>query len=172
MQLTSPKVHLSQTIHDWHRPLRIVPYRAIIYASFSKRTPMAMTVYVSNKQVSSRQAYIYTLIYIGDQGIVHLFVGHVNCHWGAFAKRCINNRTIRHDAKGAVPIVYCMRKMHLWGSKLHAGYSIPLRFYFGLSAFWGRCQNIRVRPYYYMTEGWRLLRWGLGLSGSSNHISL
>ena len=37
-----------------------------------------MTVYVSNKQVSSRQAYIYTLIYIGDQGIVYLFVGHVN----------------------------------------------------------------------------------------------
>ena len=39
-----------------------------------------MTVYVSNKQVSSRQAYIYTLIYIGDQGIVYLFVGHVNRH--------------------------------------------------------------------------------------------
>ena len=34
-----------------------------------------MTVYVSNKHVSSRQAYIYTLIYIGDQGIVYLFVG-------------------------------------------------------------------------------------------------
>ena len=107
-----------------------------------------MTVYVSNKQVSSRQAYIYTLIYIGDQGIVYLFVGHVNRHWGAFAKRCINNRTIRHDAKGAVPIAYCLRKMHLWGSKLHAGYSIPLRFYLGWSAFWGRYQKTRVRPYY------------------------
>ena len=73
-----------------------------------------MKVYVSNKQVSSRQ---YTLIYIllGDQCIVYLFVGHVNRHWGAFAKRCINNRTIRPDAKGAVPIVYCLRKMHLWG---------------------------------------------------------
>ena len=107
-----------------------------------------MTVYVSNKQVSSRQAYIYTLIYIGDQGIVYLFVGHVNRHLGAFAERCINNRTIRHDAKGAVPIVYCLRKMHLWGSKLHAGYFIHLRFYLGWSAFWGRCQTIRVRPYY------------------------
>ena len=107
-----------------------------------------MTVYVSNKQVSSRQAYIYTLIYIGDQGIVYLFVGHANRHWGVFAKRCINNRTIRHGAKRAVPIVYCLRKMHFWGSKLDAGYSIPLRFYLGWSAFWGRCQNIRVRPYY------------------------
>ena len=37
-----------------------------------------MTVYVSNKQVSSRQAYIYTLIYIGDQGIVYLFVGFLS----------------------------------------------------------------------------------------------
>ena len=85
---------------------------------------------------------------IGDEGIVYLFVGHVNSHWGAFAKRCINDRTNRHEAKGAVPIVYCLRKMHLWGSKLHAGYSITLRFYLGWSAFWGRCKKIRVRPYY------------------------
>ena len=63
MQLTSPKVHLSQTIHDWHRPLRIVPYRAIIYASFIKRTPM--TVYVSNKQINNTLiAYIYQRVYI------------------------------------------------------------------------------------------------------------
>ena len=65
------------------------PYRSIIYASFSKRTPM--TIYVSNKQVSSRQAYIYTLIYIGDQGIVYLFVGHVNRHWGAFVMHLLAN---------------------------------------------------------------------------------
>ena len=146
MQLTSPKVHLSQTIHDWHRPLRIVPYRAIIYASFSKRTPM--TVYVSNKQVNNTLiAYIYQRVYI-RLSRRYLFVGHVNRHWGAFAKRCINNRTIRHDAKRVVQIVYCLRKKHLCGSKLHAGYSIPLRFYLGWNAFWGRCQKIRVRPYY------------------------
>ena len=120
MQLTSPKVHLSQTIHDWYRPLRIVPYRAIIYASFSKRTPM--TVYVSNKQVNKTLiAYIYQRVYIRLPRR-YLFVGHVNRHWGAFAKRYINNRTIRHNAKGAVSIVHCLRKMHLWGSKLHAGY--------------------------------------------------
>ena len=127
-------------------PLRIVPYRAIIYASFSKRTPM--TVYVANKEVHNTLiAYIYQRVYIRLPRR-YLFVGHVNRHWGAFAKRCINNRTIRHDAKGAVPIVYCLRKMHLWGSKLHAGYSIPLRFYLGWSAFWGRCQKNRVRLYY------------------------
>ena len=44
MRLTSPKVHFSKTIHEWHRPLRIVPYRAIIYASFSKRSPMTVTL--------------------------------------------------------------------------------------------------------------------------------
>ena len=32
--------------------------------------------------------------------------------------------------------MYFFRKRHLWGSKLHAGYSIPLRFYLGWSAFW------------------------------------
>ena len=109
-------------------------------------------------------SYISTLIYIGDQGIVYLFVGHVNRHWDAFAKRCINNRTIQHDAKGAVPIVYCLRKMHLWGSKLHADHPIPLRFYLGWSAFWGRCKkNSCPALLHFMTEGWRLLRWGLGV---------
>ena len=50
-----------------------------------------MTVYVSNKQVNNTLvAYIYQ----------RLFVGHVNRHWGAFAKRCIYNRTTRHGAKG------------------------------------------------------------------------
>ena len=43
MRLTSPKVHLSKTIHDWLRPLRIVPYRAIIYAFFSKRVSITVT---------------------------------------------------------------------------------------------------------------------------------
>ena len=96
MQLTFRKVHLSKIIHDWHRPLRIVPYRAIIYASFSKRAPMTVTwsnKQVNNTLIASRQAYINTLIYIGDQGIVNK-IGPRNRHWGAFAKRCINNCTI------------------------------------------------------------------------------
>ena len=57
-------------------------------------------------------------------------------------KRCINNRSIRHNAKWVVQIVYCLRKMYLWESMLHAGYSILQRFYLGRSAFWGRCQKI------------------------------
>ena len=93
MQLTSPKVHLSQTKHDWHHPLGIVPNRVIINASFNKRT--SMTVYVSNKQVNNTLiAYIYQRVYIRLPRR-YLFVGHVNRQWGAFAKRCINNRTMR-----------------------------------------------------------------------------
>ena len=91
----------------------------------------------------------------------YLFVGHVhvNRYWGAFAKRCINNRTIRHDAKGAVPIVYCLRKMHFWGSKLHAS-----EFLSWMERFLGTMSKYSCPALlYYMTEGWRLLRWGLGV---------
>ena len=92
--------------------------------------------------------------------MVYLFVGHVNRHWGAFAKRCINNRTTRHDAKRAVPIVYCLRKMHLWGSKLHAGFA----FLSWMGRFLGTMsKNSCPALLYYMTEGWRLLRWGYGV---------
>ena len=56
-----------------------------------------MTVYVSNKQVNNTLiAYIYQRVYI-HLPRRYLFVGRVNRHWGAFAKRCINYRTIRHD---------------------------------------------------------------------------
>ena len=126
-------------------------------SSFSKRAPMTFTwsnKQVNNTLIASRQAFIYTLIYIGDQCIVHK-IGPRNRLWGAFAKRCINNRTIRHDAKGAVPIVYCFRKMHLWGSTSHAVYSIPLCFYLGWSAYLEMMSKIRVWSYYngYMTGG-------------------
>ena len=52
---------------------------------------------------------------IGGQGIVYKIVLR-NRHLGVFAEKCINNRTLRHDTKGAVSIVYnnCFRKMHLW----------------------------------------------------------
>ena len=60
----------------------------------------------------------------------------MNSHLRLLAGKCINNRTRGRSGKGAELIVYCFRKRHLWGSKLHAGYSIPLRFYLGWSAFW------------------------------------
>ena len=101
-----------------------------------------------------------------------VIIGLVNRNLRLLVGKCINNRTRGRSGKGAELIVYCFRKRHLWGSKLHAGYSIPLRFYLGWSAFWGRCQKIRVGPYYiyYMTEG---VASKVGLwSGSSDHISL
>ena len=135
-----------------------------------------MTVNVSNKQVSSRQAYMYTLIYISDQGIVYLFVGHVNRHWGAFAKRCINNRTIRHDAKGAVPIVYCLRKMQLEGSKLHAYHcnAVPVhrqkKLYFSNTLTFHVSQWIKQNRREQLVSNPRRLRRALLLSPRLYHL--
>ena len=144
MRLTSSNVNLSKTIHDWHRPLRIVLYRAIIYASFSKRTPMTATLsnkLVNNTLIASRQAYIHADIYI-----VHK-IWQGNRHWGA------------------VPIVYCFWNMHLWGNKSHAVNSIPLCFYLGWRAYLETMSKIRVRPYYIIWQKWGgLLRWGFGVT--------
>ena len=99
MRCTSPNVHLSKIIHDWRRPLRIVTYRAIIYASFSKRAPMTVTWsnFVNNTLIAYIYQRVYTRMPRRNQGtcIVYLFVGPRNRHWGTFAKRCINNRAMR-----------------------------------------------------------------------------
>ena len=78
MRLSSPKVHLSKTIHDWLRLLRIALYRAIIYAFFSKRAKMTVTWsnFVNNTLISSRKR-------IGDQSIVNK-MGPGNRHFGTF----------------------------------------------------------------------------------------
>ena len=57
---------------------------------------------------------------------------------GALAGKCKNNRTRGRSRKRAELIVYCFRRSQLWGSnlKLHAGYSITLRFYLEGSAVW------------------------------------
>ena len=60
-----------------------------------------------------------------------VIIGLVNRNLRLLDGKCINNRTRGRSGKGAELIVYCFRKRHLWGSKLHAGYSIPLRFYLG-----------------------------------------
>ena len=107
---------------------------------------------------------------IGDQDLVYK-IGPGNRHWGVFAEKCINNRTIRHNTKGTETIVYCLRKMHLWGSKSNAVYSIPLCFYLGWSAYLGTMSKICVWPYYngYMTGA---VASYVGLaSRSSDHIS-
>ena len=84
--------------------------------------------------------YLYRRLSRRDQCIVYK-IGPCNRQWGAFAERCINNRTIRHDTKGVVPIVSCFRKMNLWGSKSHAVYSIPLCFISDGALISGRCQK-------------------------------
>ena len=48
--------------------------------------------------------------------------------------------------------MYCFRRRRIWGSKLHAGYSIPLRISNG-ALIGDDVKKNRVRPYYngYMT---------------------
>ena len=43
------------------------------------------------------------------------------------AGKCINNRMGGRSRKRVELIVYCFRKRHLWGSKLHADYFITLQ---------------------------------------------
>ena len=57
-------------------------------------------------------------------------IGPENRDWGALAGK-MHERKI---SEGAELIEFSLRR-HCWGSKLHAGYSIPLRFYFTWSAF-------------------------------------
>ena len=68
-----------------------------------------------------------------------------NRYLGKLAGKCINNRTRGRSRKGAELIVHCYRRRHLWGSKLHVGYSFSLRLYVEWSAIWGRYQTICVR---------------------------
>ena len=60
--------------------------------------------------------------------------------------------------------MYCFKMRHLCESKLHADYSIPLRFYLEWSALSGRCQKI-VSGLIIMGiwQMGRLLSWGLGV---------
>ena len=127
-------------------------------------------IYISCHKVVFSLFYIYQRVYIRLPRR-YLFVGHVSRHWGALAKRGINNRTIRHDEKGAVPIVYCLIKMHLWGSKLHTG--IPFLCVFILDgALFGDDVKKFVSGLIILYDR-RVAASQVGLrSGSSDHISL
>ena len=103
MQLTSPKVHLPKTMHDWLRPLPIVPYRAIIYAFFSKRAPMTVmwADFVYNTLIAYRR------LPRRDQGVVYK-IHPRNRHWSAFAEKCLNDRTMGRLLRwglGVVPAI-------------------------------------------------------------------
>ena len=71
-------------------------------------------------------------------------------------KRSIRDKTQRNRINCMrLTIVYCFRKMHFWGSRSHAVYSVPLCFYLGWSAYLKTMSKICISPYYngYMT-GW------------------
>ena len=56
-------------------------------------------------------------------------IGPDNRGWSALViGKCTNNCTRGRSRKEAELLVYCFRRRRIWGSKLHAGYSILLRF--------------------------------------------
>ena len=88
-----------------------------------------------------------------------------NRDWDALAGKCINNRTRGRSQKEAELIAYCFRRKHLCGSKLHAGYSIPLRFYLEGALFGDDVEKFVSGLIITGTSIWqvgRLLRRGLG----------
>ena len=111
--------------------------------------------------------YIYQRVYIRlprcDQGIVHK-IGPRNRHWGAFAKRCINNRTIRHDAKGKCQSCIVLERCTFGEVSRMLFILFLLVFISDGALIWRRCQKFvsgliilgiwRVR---------RLLRWNFGV---------
>ena len=107
-------------------------------------------------------AYIYQRVYIRLPRR-YLIVGHVNRHWGAFAKRCINNRTIRHDARGRCQS--CIAWERCTFGEVSCMQVIPFLCVLSwMERFLGTMsKNSCPALSYYMTEGWRLLRWGLGV---------
>ena len=82
---------------------------------------------------------------IGDQGIVYK-IGPGNCHWSAFAEKCINNRTIRHDTKGWSQSCIVSERCTFWEvSRMQ--FILFLCFYLGWSAYLKTMSKIGVWPY-------------------------
>ena len=85
---------------------------------------------------------------------------------GALAWKCINNRTRGRSRKEAELIACWFRRRYLWGSKLHSGYSIPLRFYLEGALFGDDVEKFVSGLIIIGTSIWqvgRLLRWGFGV---------
>ena len=87
-------------------------------------------------------------------------------HLSELAGKCINNCTRGRSRKRAELIVYYFRRRHLWGSKLHVGYSIHLRFLSRVKRYLGKMSKKKIVSGLIIMGIWqvgRLLRWGLGV---------
>ena len=89
------------------------------------------------------------LLFYGSRSFVETMIktnkiGPNNSDWSALVGKCIHYRTSLEELgkilEGAEPIMYYFRRRHLWGtsgSKLHAGYSIPLAFLSWMESYSG-----------------------------------
>ena len=147
MQRTSPKVPPSKTIHDQLHLLPRTSSRAIIYVFSSKRALITVILTISLclcRILDKRSRESRKRKWTKRQVVLLIFkvkvkIGSNNRDKGALAGRCMNNRTRWRYRNRAELTVYCLSRRYLWGSKLHAGYSIRLRFYLEWGGFWGRC---------------------------------
>ena len=164
MQITSPKVSPSKTIHDQLRPLPRSSSRAIIYAFSSKRAPItviwadSVCLYRSlDERSRERRKTKVDKASSGFVDILKLKVGKgpSNRDRRLLAGECINNRTRGRSRKRAELIVYCFKKRHLWESHLHSGYFILCVCILDGALFGDDMKKICVRPFYnrYMTVG-------------------
>ena len=141
-----------------HQTTSLIPQRCIFLQQYIRLAPLPsyravschyLSIFIKRAKMTVTWSHFVNNTLIAytfprrNQGIVYK-IGPGNRHFGAFAEKCINNRTIQRDTKEAEPIVYCFRKMHLWGTKPHAVYSIPQCFYHGWSAYLGTISKISV----------------------------
>ena len=101
MQLNSPKVHLCQTIHDWHRPLRIVR----LFMHLLANAPQWRVTCPTNRlTIPWSPIYISACIYTLAYTIPVCWTRKPSL--GAFAKRCINAYTARCEGGDANRVLF------------------------------------------------------------------
>ena len=159
-------MHLSKTIHRLAPPRRIVSYRAIIYAFFSKRAPMTVTWtnFVNNTLIAYT---VYAIKVNINTKVDHVTVIGVRLMKGALI--IARYGTIRRGWHQSCIVL----------ERCSFGEVSSMRFILFLCVssrmerlFGGRCRKFvsgLIIMGIWQVE--RLLRWGLGV-GSSDHISL
>ena len=78
---------------------------------------------------------------MGDQ-VIDYKIGPRNRHWGAFAEKRMNNRTIRHDTKGRSQSCIVFERCTFWEVSRMQFILFLCVFISDGALIWGRCQNL------------------------------
>ena len=152
----SKKVLSSKTIHDELCPLPRSSFRLIIDA-FSFNSSAVKVIWANfvclYRSLDKRSWESHkTKVNKASSGFVDILMWRSeSTQITVILALLLENAQIiarQQDLRLGGTILYCFRRMQFWGRKLHAGYSILIRFYLVRSAICERCLEIRVRPYY------------------------